>query len=45
MSDKELEEWDARQRAHITSPQTLAAFVRGPAGKVSKPRVDVSEYQ
>ena len=48
MTDTELAEWDARQRAYLTSPQTLASFARSPTqGKAKaapQPKFDTSEY-
>jgi hypothetical protein len=46
MTDEELAAWDALQREHITSPQTLQAYIRGPVGKkAAGPKVDISEFQ
>lgn len=45
MTEAELSEWDAKQRELLTSPQTFASHLRGPAGKEIKPKVDISEYE
>lgn len=50
MTDDELREWHARLTAHLQSPQTLAAHVRGPAvarapKEPAQPRVDISKYE
>lgn len=46
MTDEELAAWDVRQREHLTSPQTLAAHVRGTIGKQTKETIkpNISEY-
>lgn len=49
MTDEELAAWDAKQRQHLTCPQTLISHLRGPvaksAGKTKEPAFETSEYE